>query len=61
MATGKSIVRSENPYVGYVNNFELWGTIKPIDRLTLENSYVYYELLKSFAGEKIYAWVYFQK
>lgn len=55
MATGKSIVRSENPYVGYVNNLELWGTVKLIDRLTLENSYVYYELLKNFAGEKIYA------
>lgn len=54
-STGRSIVRSSNPYVGYVNNGEIWGTIKPIDRLTLENSYVYYELLKEFAGEKIFA------
>ena len=55
IASGKSIVRNDNPYVGYVNDYELSGTIKPIDRLTLENSYVYYELLKSFGGEKIYA------
>lgn len=55
IASGKSIVRTDNPYVGYVNDYELSGTIKPIDRLTLENSYVYYELLKSFGGEKIYA------
>jgi len=55
IASGKSIVRSDNPYVGYVNDYELSGTIKPIDKITLENSYVYYELLKSFGGEKIYA------
>lgn len=53
--TGRAIVREQNPYVGYVNNFELWGTIKPIDRITLDNSYIYYELLKAFGGEKIYA------
>ena len=55
VSTGRSIVREPDSYIGYVNNLELWGTIKPIDRLTLENSYVYYELLKSYAGEKIFA------
>jgi len=55
IASGKSIVRTENPYIGYVNDYEVSGTIKPVDRITLENSYVYYELLKSFGGEKIYA------
>ena len=55
VASGKSIVRNSNPYIGYVNDIELWGTIKPIDRITLENTYTYYELLKKFAGEKLYA------
>jgi hypothetical protein len=55
IASGKSIVRNDDSYIGYVNDYELSGTIKPIDRITLENSYVYYELLKAFAGEKIYA------
>jgi hypothetical protein len=55
ITSGKSIVRTDNPYIGYVNDYELSGTIKPIDRLTMDNSYVYYELLKSFGGEKIYA------
>lgn len=55
LASGKSIVRNDDPYVGYMNDYEIWGTIKPIDRITLENTYVYYELLKAFAGEKIYA------
>lgn len=55
VSSGRSIVREQNSYVGWVNDFELWGTIKPIDRLTLENSYVYYELLKAYAGEKIFA------
>ncbi|MFA7359656.1 MAG: DUF5916 domain-containing protein [Candidatus Kapaibacterium sp.] len=54
-STGKAIVREDDSYIGYLNNLELWGTIKPIDRLTLENSYIYYELLKAFGGEKIYA------
>lgn len=55
VATGKSIVRNDNPYVGYMNNYEIWGTIKPIDRITLENTYNYYELLKEFGGEKVFA------
>jgi hypothetical protein len=53
--TGKSIVRNDDSYVGYVNNYQLWGTIKPLDRLTMENNYTYYELLKAYKGEKIYA------
>jgi hypothetical protein len=55
VATGKSIVRNDNPYIGYMNNYEIWGTIKPIDRITLENTYNYYELLKEFGGEKVFA------
>jgi Domain of unknown function (DUF5916)/Carbohydrate family 9 binding domain-like len=54
-ATGKSIVRSDDSYIGYVNDLELSIVIKPLDRVTLENTYNYYELLKEFAGEKIYA------
>ncbi len=55
IATGKSIVRNDDPYIGYVNDYEVWGTIKPVDRITLENTYNYYELLKEYAGEKIFA------
>ncbi|MCU0373210.1 MAG: carbohydrate binding family 9 domain-containing protein, partial [Ignavibacteria bacterium] len=56
LSVGKSIVRDEdNPRVGHVNNIELWGTVKPIDRLTLDNSWSYYELLESSGGSKIYA------
>ena len=55
VSSGRSIVREQNSYIGWVNNLELWGTIKPLDRLTLENSYVYYELLEKYAGSKIFA------
>ena len=51
---GKYIVRQDNPYVGYGFRFETWNTIKSFDRLTLENSYIYYELSKSYKGEKLY-------
>lgn len=55
ISMGKSIVRNSDPFVGYVKQFEIWNTVKPIDRITLENSWVYYELLKSYGGEKLYA------
>ena len=51
---GKYIVRQDNAYVGYGFQFETWQTIKPIDRLTLENDYTYYQLSKSYGGEKLY-------
>jgi hypothetical protein len=54
--TGKFIVRQEEPsYVGWGINSELWLTIKPVNNLTLENTYNYYELSKQKGGEKLYA------
>jgi hypothetical protein len=56
LSVGKAIVRdADNPRVGHVNNIELWGTVKPIDRITLDNSWSYYELLESSGGSKIFA------
>ena len=56
-AGGKYIVRFEEPsYVGYGFDFELWSTFKPIDRIVMENSYYYSQLVKSdYGGEKLYA------
>ena len=57
LGAGKYIARFEDPsFVGYGFDFELWSTFKPIDKLILENTYVYAELSKSsFGGEKLYA------
>lgn len=52
---GKYIVRNSNPYIGWGYNFEINGTLKLFDRLVLENDWNYYELAKSYGGEKIYA------
>jgi hypothetical protein len=53
---GKYIVREENPsYIGYGFEFEHEDIIKPLNGLTLENSYEYFELSKSYRGEKLYA------
>jgi hypothetical protein len=52
---GKFIARNESPsFVGYGFNTEAWLTLKPIDRLSIENTYNYSELSKH-AGEKLYA------
>jgi hypothetical protein len=53
---GKYIVRFENPsYVGYGFTAEAWLTLKPINRLSIENNYTYAELSKTAGGEKLYA------
>jgi hypothetical protein len=52
---GKYIVRQENPYIGYGFRFQHSNTIKPFDALTLENSYDYFEIAKSYRGEKLFA------
>lgn len=52
---GKYIVRFENPsYVGYGFTSEAWLTLKPLNRLTIENNYTYAELSKEAGGEKLY-------
>jgi len=51
---GKSIVRETPSYVGYLKYYQGWATIKPVDRLVSELSYVYYDLAKSFDGEKLF-------
>ena len=52
---GKYIVRQDNAYVGYGFQFETYQTIKPNSRLTFENDYTYFELSKSYQGEKLYS------
>ncbi len=54
--SGKFIVRDEEPsFVGWGLNSELWLTLKPVNNLTLENTYYYYELSRNRGGEKLYA------
>jgi hypothetical protein len=57
LGAGKYIVRFEDPsFVGYGFDFELWSTFKPIDRLVMENNYIYSQLAKStYGGEMLYA------
>jgi hypothetical protein len=53
---GKFIVRFANPsFVGFGFNSEAWLTLKPIDRLSIENTYNYSELSKEAGGEKLYS------
>jgi hypothetical protein len=52
---GKYIVRDEIPYVGYGYSVYVWNDIKPFDRLIFSNEYNYFELSKSYGGEKLYA------
>ncbi|HWQ82752.1 MAG TPA: DUF5916 domain-containing protein [Ignavibacteria bacterium] len=52
---GKSIIRSENPDVGYKQAYSLWSTFKPINNIVMSNSWDYFELSKNYKGEKIYA------
>ncbi|MBI5403170.1 MAG: carbohydrate binding family 9 domain-containing protein [Ignavibacteriae bacterium] len=54
LSMGKYIVRSSDPYIGWGYNLELWQTIKPIDRLTIENDWNYFEIAKNFGGEKLF-------
>jgi len=53
---GRFIARNETPpFVGFGLNGELYLFINPTDRLSLENTYDYSELSRSYRGEKIYA------
>jgi hypothetical protein len=52
---GRYIVRRESlSYVGFGFNAEAWLTLKPINRLSIENTYTYSELSKKSGGEKLY-------
>lgn len=52
---GKYIVRFASPsYVGFGFTGEAWLTVKPINRLSIENTYTYAELSKEAGGEKLY-------
>lgn len=52
---GKYIVRFQNPsYVGHGFFTEAWLTLKPVNRLSIENNYVYTELSREAGGEKLY-------
>jgi hypothetical protein len=56
ISAGKSIVRVEDPsFVGWALNFAIWNTIKPVSNFVIENNYTYYELDRSYKGEKIFA------
>jgi len=55
LSLGKYIVRNDEPYIGWGYNLELWQTIKPVDRITLENNWNYFEIAKNFGGEKLFA------
>lgn len=52
---GKYIVRFENPsYVGFGFTGEARLTLKPVNRLLIENNYTYAELSKEAGREKLY-------
>lgn len=52
---GRSIIRSDEPSIGYRRSFSVWATFKPFDRLTIINDYSYFDLARSYGGEKLYA------
>lgn len=52
---GKYIIRSDAPSVGNGMTLSLWSTFKPISSVVMQNSYDYFELSKSYRGEKLYA------
>lgn len=53
---GKYIVRFATPsYVGHGQNFNIWATIKPLDRLITDFNYNYSDLAKSSGGEMLFA------
>jgi hypothetical protein len=53
---GKFIARFENPpFVGFGFNGELRLTLKPTDRLSLENTYDYSELADKYRGQKLFS------
>lgn len=53
---GKYIVRFKTPsFVGFGYMTELWCTMNPTPRLSIENDYTYSELSSRRGGEKLYA------
>jgi hypothetical protein len=52
---GKYIVRQDNPYTGFGAEGQFWFTFKPVNNLTLDLNYDYFELSKNYQGEKLYA------
>lgn len=52
---GRFIIRNNNPSVGFGLENSLWITLKPLDNITSSIDYNYFELSKSYAGEKLYA------
>lgn len=52
---GKYIIRNIPSYIGFGYNIEVWGTLVAKNNFFVENSYNYFELAKSYRGEKLYA------
>jgi hypothetical protein len=56
MNVGDAIARNlETPVLGDILNVELWGTIRPIDRVAIEPSLNYSRLENKETGEEIFA------
>ncbi len=51
---GKYIIRSQNSFVGYGGELDFWLTVKPFENLILSPEYIYFELAKSYGGEKLF-------
>lgn len=56
---GRYVVRfGSPPYAGYGQNWNVYGTFKPIDRIVSDVSYSYSDLAESYGGKMLYAgWV----
>ena len=52
---GKSIIRSDEPSVGYKQAYSLWSTFKPVSNIVMSTSWDYFELAKNYGGEKLFA------
>ncbi len=52
---GRYIIRDDNSRIGYGTELYLWGTIKPVNRLSVSFNYNYFELSESYRGEKLFA------
>jgi hypothetical protein len=52
---GKYVVRTDNPSVGYGMTISLSSKFKPFNNIVMQNNYDYFELEKSYRGEKLYA------